>query len=69
LQEKTTLTKAEQNDVITVMVSGSNKEFTLPPDLSAIKIAGEGEYKLRSTEEIVVNPDLLATWTITAPSE
>ncbi len=39
-------------------------EFTLPPDLSSTKRARPGEYKLRSTGEIVVNPDFLATWNV-----
>lgn len=38
--------------------------FTLPPDLSSTKRARPGEYKLRSTGEIVVNPDFLATWNV-----
>ena len=38
--------------------------FTLPPDLRSTKAAVPGEYRLRSTGEIVVNPDFLSTWTI-----
>ena len=42
---------------------------TLPPDLRAFSAAGSGEYKLRTTGEIVNNPDLLTTWTIKEPSK
>lgn len=59
-----TITRIEAT-VIAVRLPGSNEEFTLPPDLDAINEAPPGEYKLRSTGEVVVNPDLLATWTVT----
>jgi hypothetical protein len=39
-------------------------EFTLPSDLSSTKRARPGEYKLRSTGEVVVDPDFLATWNL-----
>ncbi|HEX8662043.1 MAG TPA: hypothetical protein VF686_09250 [Brevundimonas sp.] len=42
--------------------------FWLPPDLRPFSEAAPGEYRLRSTGETVVDPDLLATWTITAPA-
>ncbi len=54
--------------VIAIQLANSDEEFTLPPDLDAIKPASPGEYRLRSTGEVVVNPDLLATWTITRPA-
>ncbi len=41
--------------------------YTLPPDLRNIKAAPKGEYKLHSTGEVVVNPDLLSTWNLYAP--
>lgn len=40
-------------------------EFILPPDLDAIRSAPRGEYRILATGEVVVNPDLLATWTLT----
>ncbi|MBR6782605.1 MAG: hypothetical protein IKM33_05350 [Clostridia bacterium] len=39
-------------------------EITLPPDLRSTKRARPGEYTLRSTGEVVVNPDFLATWNV-----
>lgn len=39
--------------------------FTLPPDPRAFKEADPGEYRLRSTGEVVVDPDLVTKWTIT----
>lgn len=37
----------------------------LPPDLRPFHPAEPGEYRLRSTGEVVVDPDFLATWTVT----
>lgn len=37
---------------------------TIPADLRSTKPAPRGEYRLRSTGEIVVDPDLLSTWNI-----
>lgn len=61
-----TITRIEAT-IIAIRLHGSNEEFTLPPDLDAINEAPPGEYKLRSTGEVVENPDLLATWTVTQP--
>jgi hypothetical protein len=47
----------------------SGEDFTLPPALEAFEPAESGEYRLHSTGQVVVDPDLLSTWTITAPSE
>jgi hypothetical protein len=41
--------------------------YRLPPDLRAFADAPPGEYRLRSTGEVVVDPDLTATWTIKNP--
>ncbi|MGN0162523.1 MAG: hypothetical protein ACI4EA_02925 [Candidatus Ornithomonoglobus sp.] len=38
--------------------------FELPPDLRALKRAQPGEYMLKTTKEVVINPDFLTTWTI-----
>lgn len=41
--------------------------FWLPPDIRAFRDARPGEYRLRSTGEIVVDPDLIAYWTVNRP--
>lgn len=41
--------------------------YWLPPHLSAIQPAPPGTYRLRSTGEEVVDPDLLTTWTVRRP--
>ncbi len=47
-----------------VRQSGSGEEFWLPPHRASFQEAEKGEYQLRETGEVVVDPDLLATWTI-----
>jgi hypothetical protein len=54
---------------ITMRLHGSDDEFTLPLDLDSLRTAPEGEYRLRSTGEVVVNPDLLSTWEVRCPDD
>jgi hypothetical protein len=55
----------EANDSnVTVRPGGSLEEFSLPPDIETFELAGEGEYTLRGTGEVITDPDLVATWTI-----
>ena len=42
--------------------------YVLPPDLEAVSEAAPGAYRLRSTGETVVDPDLLASWEIRSPA-
>lgn len=51
--------------MLAVNLVGSGEEFTVPADLSALKPAPSGDYRLRPSGEIVVNPDFPTTWTIT----
>ena len=53
---------------IGVTRAGTGELFWLPPDLRAFEDADPGEYRLRSTGEVLVNPDLISTWTISAPA-
>jgi len=54
----------EADESIIRFKQNNGDDFTLPPDLSAIERARPGEYKLRSTGEIVVNPDFTAAWKV-----
>ena len=56
-----TVVRANDQEIV---IEKDKEEFYLPPDLSSIRVAPEGEYKLRSTGEIIVNPNLLTTWTV-----
>jgi hypothetical protein len=48
---------------------GSDEPFTLPPDPEAFEAAPPGEYRLRSTGEVVVDPDFITSWTVRPPEE
>ena len=41
----------------------------LPPNTRAFLNAKPGEYRLRSTGEVVINPDFTATWTVREPQK
>ena len=57
-------TVTEANESLILIKQPDGTEFTLPSDLSSTKRARPGEYKLRSTGEIVTNPDFFATWNL-----
>ena len=52
---------------IVVKLHDCGDEFKLPPDLNSLQQAPKGEYRLRSTGEVVVDPDLLTSWTSNKP--
>jgi hypothetical protein len=52
-----------------VIVNSAGKELNVPPDSRAFEVAEPGEYRLHSTGEIVVDPDYVATWTLTPPED
>jgi hypothetical protein len=47
----------------------SGKTITLPPMTSNYHPANSGEYRLRSTGEIIKDPDVLTTWSVTEPAK
>jgi hypothetical protein len=50
---------------VEVQLWGSEETYTLPPDLRNYEPAAPGEYRLRATGEVVVDPDFISSWTIT----
>ena len=42
--------------------------YWLPPDMDNVTEAAPGAYRLHSTGETVVDPDLMSTWEIRLPS-
>ena len=62
-------TVVEANETRIAVRRENGKLFTLPPDLESTHPAPEGEYRLNSTGEVVVNPDFLSTWSIYLPDE
>ncbi len=63
------IVSVEQNNGIVVELEGAwaGKTMTLPPALVAFRPANPGEYRLRSTGEIIKDPDVLTAWSITEP--
>ena len=63
------ITRVDAHHGIGLTRAGTNELFWLPPDLGAFEDAQPGEYRLRSTGEILIDPDLLSIWTITEPDD
>jgi len=61
-----TVDRVEGDGIYLTLSTG--EEYWLPPDLSSTKRAKPGEYKIRSTGEVVVDPDFTATWNVTHPA-
>lgn len=63
------IVSADQSKGFVVELRGERQgeTFKLPPDVRPFSDAHPGEYRLRSTGEVVINPDLLATWIIRKP--
>lgn len=57
----------ESNESGITIMQAYGEEFSIPPDLSAIEKAALGDYTLRSTNEVVKNPDYLARYNVTLP--
>jgi hypothetical protein len=57
----------DQRKGILVALSGirSGEHFNLPPGTRAIDTAAPGEYRLRATGDVVVNPDYTAVFSVT----
>lgn len=62
-----TIEKADPQGIL-LMLGGlrAGEQYRLPPDPRAFTQADPGVYRLRSTGEVLENPDFIATWTITA---
>jgi|SRR5438445_80496 len=61
------IVRVNEHEGIVLRIHNSNDEYKLPPDLNSLQEAPKGEFRLHSTGEIVVDPDLLTTWTLTKP--
>ena len=47
----------------------NGKSYSLPPDTRPFHIADKGEYKLRSTGQVVTDPDYICTYSVTKPQK
>jgi hypothetical protein len=58
------------NSGISVKLQGihNGENFRLPPNTKALKEASPGEYRLRTTGEVIINPDLFITYEVNQPA-
>ncbi len=49
---------------IVIKRNGTGSEFVIPPDFEHINEAKPGEYRLRSSGEVVIDPDYISSWTV-----
>jgi hypothetical protein len=63
-----TITRVNARGIFFERADGEG-EYSLPPDVNALVVAERGEYRLRATGEVVLNPDYVSTWTIQAPAQ
>lgn len=77
LDHEGNLLKQEQNhgeiieitaQVINVKLRGSEQILALPPFVNELEPAASGEYKLRATGEVVINPDLIGRFKCFKPA-
>ena len=64
------IVSADEKRGFEVALAGQHdgKIYWLPPDTSAFRDAARGEYRLRSTGEVIIDPDVLTSWTVEAPA-
>lgn len=54
--------RVNSSEGVVIKQHNSDTTFSLPPDFRTWEKAKLGEYRLRSTGEVVVNPDYLTNW-------
>ncbi len=64
------VTACDAKSGITLALKGvqGGRTYHLPPDLSGFQKAARGEYRLKSTGEIIVDPDYTASWRLVKPA-
>lgn|GEM_PF-6523666 len=55
--------------LVTIIRHGTSMAFTLPPSLDGFFFGVPGEYRLRDSGGIVVDPDFVTTWAVHNPAE
>ena len=61
-----TIIKTDETYGVVIECEGAEagETRTLPPDMTVFTRGRPGEYRLRSTAEVVADPDFVASWTI-----
>jgi hypothetical protein len=53
---------------LSLLGNRSGESYNLPPDTRSIRVAAPGTYRIRATGEVVIEPDLTATFSVTGPA-
>jgi hypothetical protein len=61
------ITEVSNAKGIVIALRNNSEHCALPPDLSALRPAKPGEYRLRATGEVITDPDFITTWTCKEP--
>jgi hypothetical protein len=59
-----TIKRISRQEGLVLLLAGTDTERSLPPEVSLLETANPGEYRLRTTGEVVMNPDFTATWSV-----
>ena len=59
-----TIMSFSEKDGIVVQLQNSTETFALPPFIQDLKKAAPGQYHLKATGEVIVDPDYLAFWVV-----
>jgi hypothetical protein len=62
-----TITEISNAKGIVIALRNDPTYCALPPDLSALRPAKPGEYRLRATGEVISDPDFITTWICKEP--
>lgn len=65
------VTTADEERGICIALEGTRagETYWLPPQPAAFQPASPGEYRLRATGEVIVDPDFTSSWTIERPAK
>src|SRR3954467_12514765 len=61
------ITEVSNAKGIVIGLQNDTNYCALPPDLSSLRPAKPGEYRLRATGEVITDPDFIATWVCQEP--
>ena len=66
-----TVVSADRRNGILLSLKGhrAGEQYNLPPDTRAIEAASTGEYRLRATGEVVIDPDFTVMFSITKQAD
>jgi hypothetical protein len=66
---RVTIADPERGICIALEGAHADETYWMPPQPESFQSAPPGEYRLRSTGEVITDPDFTTTWTITKPAK